>query len=182
MEVDDTLLRRAREGDADALERLLREVAPLVARRCRRILPNHLDAQEAAQDAMLAVATSLAGFDGRGSFEGWVSVIAGNQARMTYRTLKRRSAEYGVDVIPDRADPRRTSVVGGTRVDLLDAIDALEERHPETVEAFVMRELGSLTYDEIAERTDARLGTVKARIHTGRAFVRERLQGSSATF
>jgi RNA polymerase sigma-70 factor (ECF subfamily) len=47
--------------------------------------------------------------------------------------------------------------------------------HPETAEAFVLRDIGSLPYEEIAELTHTPLGTVKARIHTARGFVRGKL-------
>ncbi len=53
-------------------------------------------------------------------------------------------------------------------------------RHPAVVEAFVLRDLGALPYDEIATLTDAPLGTVKDRIHQARRFVRERLGAGSA--
>ncbi len=177
MDVDPGLLARARSGDADALHDLLARIRPEVVRRCRRFLPHPQDAEEAAQEALLTIATRLDTFTGRGSFGGWVNVVAGNQARMTYRSMRRRFDERGLDAVPEGADPARTSVVAGTRLDLLDAIEALEQRHPEAVEAFVMRDLGSLAYDEIADHLEVPLGTVKARIHTARAFVRERLGG-----
>lgn len=175
MEVDEALIERARAGDRDALEELLTAVRPFVSRRCRRMLPYPQDAEEATQDALLTIATRLDSYTGRGSFGGWVNVVAANQARMTYRTLKHRFAERGLDATPDVIDPARTSVVAGTRLDVLDAVEALEASHPETVEAFVMRDLGGLPYDDIAQATGAPLGTVKARIHTARGFVRERL-------
>lgn len=175
MEVDEALIERARAGDRVALEELLAAVRPFVARRCRRMLPYPQDAEEATQDALLTIATRLDSYAGRGSFGGWVNVVAANQARMTYRALRHQFAERGLDVTPDVVDPARTSVVAGTRLDVLDAVEALETAHPETVEAFVMRDLGGLPYDDIAQATDAPLGTVKARIHTARGFVRERL-------
>ena len=106
---------------------------------------------------------------------GWVTVIASNSARQTYRTLKRRFAERAVNELPVSPDPRTTSVIAGSRLDLLDAIEALELAHPETAEAFVLRDIGSLSYDDIAELTQTPVGTVKARIHTARGFVRGRL-------
>ena len=117
----------------------------------------------------------LRDYSGTGSFMGWVTVIASNSARQTYRSLKRRFAERSVDELPVSPDPRTTSVIAGSRIDLLDAIEALEQTHPATAEAFVLRDIGALPYDEIAELTQTPLGTVKARIHTARGFVRERL-------
>lgn len=181
MDLDGELVERARGGDAAALEELLALIRPSVVRRCARLLPHTQDAEEAAQDALLSIATHLPDYTGRGSFMGWVTVIASNSARQTYRTLKRRFAEYAVDELPQAPDPRTTSVIAGSRLDLLDAIEALEQAHPATVESFVLRDIGSLPYDDVAELTQTPVGTVKARIHTARAFVRERL-GVDANF
>jgi RNA polymerase sigma-70 factor (ECF subfamily) len=175
MDLDEQLVARARAGEAWAVEELLAAIRPYVVRRCARLLPHRLDAEEAAQDALMSIATHLGDYSGRGSFMGWVTVIASNQARQTYRTLKRRFAEHSVDEFPVAPDPRTTSVIAGSRIDLLDAIEALELAHPEAAEAFVLRDIGSLSYDEIAELTQTPLGTVKARIHTARGFIRGKL-------
>ncbi len=169
----DALVARAQAGDAVAMDALLIALRPRVMRRCSRLLPHVLDAEEAAQDTLLTIATRLNDYSGRGSFLGWVTVIASNAARQTYRSLKRRFDESAHAELPDRVDARTTSVIAGSRIDLLDAIEALGVRHPETVEPFVLRDLGSLTYEEIAQQTGAPLGTVKARIHTARGFVRD---------
>ena len=175
MDVEAGLLASARAGDAGAVEDLLRTVRPLVLRRCARILPYSGDAEEAAQEALLTIARKLGDYAGRGSFEGWVGAIATNQARMTYRVLRRRFVETGLTELPEVADPRRVSIIAGSRLDLLEALDALEKAHPEAVESFLLRDLGSLAYADIAALTSAPLGTVKARIHTARTFVRARL-------
>ncbi|MEJ7635473.1 RNA polymerase sigma factor [Aeromicrobium sp.] len=175
MDEDEQLVARARAGEAWALEELLAAIRPRVVRRCARLLPHTLDAEEAAQDALLSVATHLRDYSGQGSFEGWVTVIASNSARQTYRTLKRRFAERAVEELPVSPDPRTTSVIAGSRLDLLDAIEALEQVHPAATEAFVLRDIAALPYEEIAQLTQTPLGTVKARIHTARGFVRERL-------
>jgi RNA polymerase sigma-70 factor (ECF subfamily) len=70
-------------------------------------------------------------------------------------------------------------VIAGTRLDLLDALDDLERSHPVLVESFVLRDLGELSYQEIAEVTGTRLGTVKDRIHRARRFVEPRLRADA---
>lgn len=162
-------------GDPNAADELVRLISPAVARRCRSILPFPADAAEATQDALMAVLAKVSQYDGRGSFAGWVNVVAANQARMTYRSLKRRALPSEEITGSGPVDYRRVSVIAGSRVDLLEALDALEQRHPESVEAFLLRDLATLQYAEIAERLEVPLGTVKARIHTARAFMRERL-------
>ncbi|GAA5034771.1 RNA polymerase sigma factor [Actinopolymorpha pittospori] len=169
------LVARARSGDRDALEDLLGVIRPLLVRRCSRFLPHIDDAEEAAQDALVAIARNLNGYTGSGSFEGWVTVIASNRARMTYRRLRRRAVESGAAELPETADPRTTSVVAGTRLDLMEALTELERSKPQVVEPFVLRDLGSLPYDEIAVITGTSLATVRERIHVARKFMRSAL-------
>lgn len=178
----DELVARARAGEAYAMDDLLAAVRPLVVRRCGKFLPFRQDAEEAAQEALMTIATRLDDFAGRGSFEGWVTVIASNTARMTYRSMRRRFADTTTDAVGERSDPRTTSVIAGTRLDLLDALEQLERDHPAAVEAFVLRDLGALPYDEIAALTETPVGTVKARVHTARGYVREKLAPTSTTF
>lgn len=177
----DVLVDRARAGRPHAMDDLLAALRPLVLRRCAKFLPYRDDAEEAAQEAMLTIATRLGDFDGRGSFLGWVTVIASRQALQTYRSMKKRFDDSTTDVIAEAADPRTTSVIAGTRLDLLDALVQLERDHPAAVQAFILRDLGTLSYEEIAELTATPLGTVKARIHTARRYVREKISGSPAT-
>lgn len=173
--MDADFLQRARSGDREALDALLREIQPVVRKRCGRLLPFPQDAEEAAQDALLAIALKIQTYKGTGSFEGWVGAIATNQARMTYRSMKARFADAAHHEVPEAVDPARTSVIAGSRVDLLEAIDALEKAHPEAVEAFMLRDFAALPYEEIANQTGTPLGTVKARIHTARTFLRKKL-------
>lgn len=171
----DDLVPRAQAGDQAAMEELLARLRPTVLRRCAKFLPYTGDAEEACQDALLVVATKIGDYAGRGSFLGWVTAIASNTARGTYRSLKRRAGEQATEFLPEPLDPRTTSVIAGTRVDLMEALEALEESHPAVVQSFVLRDLGSLPYEEIATMTGVPLGTVKARIHEARRFMRGRL-------
>lgn len=170
------LVAKAQSGDEASLEHLLTKLRPTVMRRCSRFLPHHADAEEAAQDALLSISTHIGEYSGRGSFLGWVTVIASNAARSTYRSMVRR-AEESHAVLPENVDPRTTSVIAGTRLDLMEALTTLEARHPALVESFVLRDLGDLTYVQVAELVDAPLGTVKDRIHQARHFMRDRLRG-----
>lgn len=172
----DDLAAAAASGDRDALERLLAAVEPRVRRIVARMLPHPQDAEEATQDALLSVARSIGRFEGRSRFTTWLHVVAGNSARGTYRTLKRRAREQPVAELPPAADPRTTSVIAGSRLDLLEALEALAQERPELVEPLVLRDVGELDYAEIAAQLDVPLGTVKSRIHHARAFVRPLLR------
>ena len=152
---------------------LLAEVQPRVRRICGRMLLYPEDAEEATQDALLLVATKIGTFRGQSRFTTWLHTVASNSARGTYRIAERRGAERTTDELPVHADPRTTSVIAGSRLDLLDALEDLGARPPGGGRArWVLRDVHHLDYAEIAEVLEVPLGTVKSRIHAARQAVR----------
>lgn len=167
------LARAAAAGDAAALSRLLTVLRPDVLRLCARFLPNREDAEDACQDTLIALTRSIDRFEGRSSFRTWLYRLTANRSRSTYQSLRGRFlAESGGTPLPERPDPRTTSVVAGTRLDLL---DALERLRPELAEAVVLRDLLDLTYQDIAVLQSVPEGTVKSRINQGRSTLQRRL-------
>src|SRR5690606_41109702 len=106
--------------------------------------------------------------------------VVAKSARSTYRSLKRRSVEQDGELPQQRPDPGRTSVIAASRVDILDAMEDLEDRKPDLIQALVLRDVSQLEYAEIAEQQGLPLGTVKSRIHEARKQVRQTL-GESYT-
>ncbi len=144
---------------------------------CRGVLPHLADAEDACQEALISVSAKIGTWNGRGRFTTWLYVVAINAARSTYRRLKRQAVP--VEIMPgDRPDPRTTSVIAGTRLDLLEAMEKLEREHPQLVEPLLLRDVYGLPYDEIAGLVGAPLGTIKAQIHTGRKLTRPLLRAS----
>ncbi|MEV0182259.1 RNA polymerase sigma factor [Streptomyces sp. NPDC050625] len=173
------LARRAAAGDPAALDRLLTEVRPEVVRRCGRFLPCREDAEEAAQDVLLQIARKISTFEGRSRFSTWLYTVVANCARQKYRELKRRAAEQPASIEPSQyVDPRTTSVIAGSRVDLLEALDRLEREHPHLVAPLIYRDICQLEYAEVAERVGIPLGTLKSRLHEARKQVRPWLTAS----
>ena len=164
----DALAARAATGDEDALLELLTEIQPRVRRICGRMLLYPEDAEEAAQDALLLVSTRIGTFAGRSRFTTWLHAVASNSARSTYRSLKRRSAELPTEEMPTAADPRTTSVIAGSRLDVLETLGV---DHPALVEPLLLRDIQELDYADIAELLDIPVGTVKSRIHSARQIV-----------
>ena len=50
----------------------------------------------------------------------------------------------------ERPDPRTTSVIAGTRLDLLEAMETIERDHPQYVEPLLLRDVYGMSYEEIA--------------------------------
>ncbi|MCH5671341.1 RNA polymerase sigma factor [Streptomyces gilvus] len=167
------LARLAAAGDPAALEELLQAIRPEILRRCGRFLPCREDAEEAAQDVLLQLSRKINTFEGRSRFSTWLHTVVANCCRQKYRELKRRSAEQPAPLDADRSvDPRTTSVIAGSRIDLLEALERLEREHPQLVEPLVYRDICRLEYAEAAERAGIPLGTFKSRLHEARRRVR----------
>ena len=177
----DELARRAHDGDRDALEDLLTAVRPRALNVCRGVLPHLPDAEDACQDALINIAAKIGSWGGRGRFTTWMHVVAMNSARSTYRRMKRQAtATDPQDHGPlERPDPRTTSVIAGTRLDLLEALETIERDHPQLVEPLLLRDVYGLPYEEIAQLVGAPLGTIKAQIHHGRKLARPLLRGDA---
>jgi RNA polymerase sigma factor (sigma-70 family) len=174
------LARDAARDDSAALRQLLTMIRPDVLARCQRVLQAPEDAEEACQDALMQVHRHIREFRGDSKFTTWLYTIVGNCARQTYRSLKRRAVERAdVELAAERPASRTTSVIAGTRIDLLEALERLEKERPDLAEAVVLREISQLPYDEIAQQQGVPLGTAKSRVHEGRRFLREYLMDSS---
>src|SRR3954470_5148953 len=173
----DDLARRAQEGDRDALEQLLAAVRPRCLNVCRQVLPYSSDAEDACQDALINLANKIGSWGRQGRFTTWMHVGAVNSARTTYRRMKTQA--FSSDVLPlEKPDPRTTSVIAGTRLDLLEAMETIERDHPQFVEPLILRDVYGMSYEDIAEQVGAPLGTVKAQIHHGRRLARPLLRGT----
>jgi RNA polymerase sigma-70 factor, ECF subfamily len=137
-----------------------------------RLTGNHDDAQDLVQDVLLRVQRGLATYE-PGSLEGWLARITTNAFLDDVRRRQRRP------VAPLSDDAERV-LPGGPSAD-----EALEQAHlPEDVQralvnlpaefraAVVLCDVVGLNYHEIAEALAVPVGTVRSRIHRGRALLR----------
>jgi len=180
-EIDD-LAHRAQEGDEAALDAVLTAIRPRTLNVCKGVLPYSPDAEDACQEALINIATKIGSWGGRGRFTTWTHVVAVNSARTTYRRMKNQAVPADPQEhspVTERPDPRTTSVIAGTRLDLLEAMETIEREHPQYVEPLLLRDVYGMAYDEIATLIGVPLGTVKAQIHHGRKLARPLLRGDS---
>jgi RNA polymerase sigma-70 factor (ECF subfamily) len=170
MTIDPGLVDRARGGDRSALEELLRLLAPRVHVICRRICIDAHDAEDAAQEALVAVVRGLPRFDGRSSITTWVHRVTTNACLDEVRRIRRRpvpaEAVSDSEVADGAIGPEDRALGTSSRQDLAAALGALPE---EFRVAVVLRDVADLDYAEIAEVLSVPVGTVRSRIARGRA-------------
>ncbi len=163
----------ARGGDRAALDALLRRHYDRLYGLCRRVTGNDADAQDACQEALMAIVRGLAGFDGRSTFATWAYRVATNACLDELRRRGRRPVP--VDEIAERA----THDGADDRLADRMLIDAALAELPEDFRACVaLRDLCDLDYAQIAEALDIPPGTVRSRIARGRAALADQLAGN----
>ncbi len=147
-----------------------------VFRLALRLTGNRHDAEDLTQEVFVRVFRSLHTYR-PGTFEGWLHRITTNlfldHARRRQRIrFDALSDERAARLASAMADPD-TAYADRTFDDDVEA--ALAALPPDFRAAVVLCDIEGLTYEEIAEILDAKLGTVRSRIHRGRAMLRAAL-------
>lgn len=156
-------------------EHIVREHSGRVYRLAFRLTGNRPDAEDLTQDVFVRVFRSLPTYV-PGSFEGWLYRITTN----LFLDQARRKARIRFDPL---LDDRPHSPVRGFGADpsLLerafdaDVATALAALPPQFRAAVVLCDIEGLSYEEIARLGGIRPGTVRSRIHRGRAMLRRAL-------
>jgi len=81
---------RAREGDERAFEEIVRRHSPRVFRTASRFFRQRAQVEDVAQEAFLKAYTQLSGYEGSGSFEGWLTRLTTNLCLNMLRSAKRQ--------------------------------------------------------------------------------------------
>jgi RNA polymerase sigma-70 factor (ECF subfamily) len=174
---DHELAEAAQAGDQGALDALLRRHLDRLHGLCRRLLGSDADADDATQEALVAIARALGAgrFDGRSSFGTWAYRVATNAC---LDELRRRGRRPGATSDEDLERALTGSLLtpghgGGSGpdavADRLDVEAALRRLPVDFRAPVVLRDLCGLDYAEIAEVLGIPPGTVRSRIARGRA-------------
>jgi RNA polymerase sigma factor (sigma-70 family) len=140
-----------------------------------RLTGNEDDARDLVQETLLRVRTGLRTYR-PGSMEGWLSRIATNVFLDEVRRRKRRP----LDRLPEEPDrvvpPALAADEALAAATISDDVQAAVARLPEEFRAaVVLSDVVGLSYAEIGETMSVPIGTVRSRIHRGRALLRAAL-------
>jgi RNA polymerase sigma factor (sigma-70 family) len=154
---------------------VVREHSARVYRLAYRLTGNQHDAEDLTQEVFVRVFRSLADYQ-PGTFEGWLHRITTN----LFLDMVRRKARIRFEGLPEDAERIRGREATPAQIyddahldhDVQAALDALL---PEYRAAVVLCDIEGLSYEEIADVLDIKLGTVRSRIHRGRTQLRAAL-------
>lgn len=185
------LIDGAKKGDHAAFNQLMAAYSRSIFNIGLQMLGDREDAADMTQETMLKVYRALPRFRGDCAFSTWVYRIMVNTCRDHLRAASRRQelpfSDFGEDgedqqvfqVSDDSAQPERLYIEGEEEAYLRDLIGGLKPAYRLVA---TLRELGGLSYQEIAEAGQMDLGTVKSRLSRARAAMRKQVLRDAEQF
>jgi RNA polymerase sigma-70 factor, ECF subfamily len=170
---DAELVRRVRTGDIGAYGVLVSRYRDRLGRYAVHMIGDHDDAEEALQDTFVRAYRSLERCD-PARFGAWLYGILVNRCRTTGARAARRRRIFVRDA--DAVHGAAQSDVAD-RVEWSDAVDrALARLAPDYREAFLLKHVEDLEYEQIAELTGAGISALKMRVKRAREQLQQYLR------
>lgn len=183
-EQDRALVSEALGGGQEAYQQLMQKYREPIRRHVHRMVRDKGMVDDLVQESFIKAFTSLSSYSSDYAFSTWLYKIATNHTIDYLR--KRKLTTFSIDQPAPGGDDNRTyelpdttyrpdkHVMEDQRRELIqEAIDALPPKYHRVI---VMRHQQDLSYDEIAEKLDLPLGTVKAHIFRARALLYKHLR------
>jgi len=174
-EVDDAyLVRRAQAGYPDAYEFLVQRHSGMAYRVALRLVGNHHDAQDIAQEALVAAWESLAGFNADSSFSTWLYRIVTRRA--LNKVTRSRSARC-LDLLDDVPSPGGGAAARVERDLMVDAVtNALAALPFSQRVVLVLHHFEGLSYAEVASVTRSTVPAVRSHLFRARRTLARTLE------
>ena len=184
---DAVLVERCRKGDSDAMQRLVLRYQNRIYNVILKICANTDDAAELTQETFVKVIESIEKFEGRSSFYTWAFRIAVNltlnyckrNVRLGFRSLDADESSHDSsdkkqlrEFLSDDSSPDPAAVAQNK--ELCDiAIRALMKLDDPQRAVVILRDIEGMSYAQIADVLDVKLGTVRSRLSRARSNMRE---------
>jgi len=165
--LDRSLIDRARNGDLDAFDIIVRARMEAVYRLTSAILGDEADARDAAQETFVAAWRQLPRLREPDRFDAWLQHVAVNASRMTLRARGRRRIREiptsSVAAIADASAPEPSADRDARRLDAALGRLPIEQRA-----ILVLHHLEDRPLAELAAILDVPVGTAKSRLFAAR--------------
>ena len=181
---DVALIDEALSGDQAAFEKLMNKYYQHIFNLIYKMIFRKEDVEDLTQEAFIKAFNSLENFDRQFAFSTWLYKIATNNCIDYLR--KKKLSTFSIDKeiasedsdfkfeIPDTEYVPDNKIIEEQRKKIIDeAIENLPEKYKKVI---VLRHKKEMEYEEIAEKLELPLGTVKAHIFRGRELLNKYLK------
>jgi RNA polymerase sigma-70 factor (ECF subfamily) len=176
----------ARAENERAFEEIVRRYSPRVFQIASRFFRQRAQVEEAAQEAFLRAYTQLSSYEGRGSFEGWLTRLTTNLCLNMIRSAKRRPELTVSDLTDDESEWLENRLAGVSverhesserslvAADLAEKV--LTEMSPDDRMVLMSIDGNDLSVKEVAEMTGWSESKVKTSAFRARRRMREAVE------
>jgi RNA polymerase sigma-70 factor (ECF subfamily) len=171
--IDPTLPLRAKAGDRQAFAQLVDVMYPRALRFALHMVGNREDAEESVQDTFVRVYHNLGRFRDDARFEPWLFRILANRCRSLIVKRKRHHVLIQYGEVPDRAQVTNNAVDDRNWTEEIYRI--LATLPSEQREAFLLRHVEDMAYEDIAAVTGVGLSALRMRVKRACDVLRARL-------
>ena len=158
-------------GDTLAYNRIYNDLKPKMVKHITKIYGDPYEAEDIAQEALLKIYSKINRFAGKSRFSTWATKVALNEASNFYATRRRRPSK-DIDIEPESSF-MVDNITPEDHVVMNDRISHIENAIDDMPEGFIpcleLRYRNEDCYDAISSKTGYNIGTVRSRIHRGRA-------------
>ena len=183
-QLDLELVKRVQRGDGAAFDLLVRKYQHRIAALIGRYIADWSEVQDVAQETFIRAFRAIGNFRGDAQFYTWLHRIAVNTAKNHLVAGNRRPPSADIDVedaeqfdagirLRDTDTPERELMRQELERAVMRAVEALPE---ELRLAITLREMDGLSYEEIAQRMDCPIGTVRSRIFRAREAIDQEMK------
>ncbi len=174
---DNELIEKVQEKDNFAFEELVKRYEKLVYSVAYRMMNNKEDAEDITQVVFIKVYKKIDTFNENQSFKAWVCTITSNACIDEIRSRKNKQTfsldkniesddgDFKKDLPSNEETPEEAIINKEKREIILNSINELKE---ESKQFIILRDIQGLSYEEISEQLDLKLGTVKSKIARSR--------------
>jgi RNA polymerase sigma-70 factor, ECF subfamily len=175
---DGALVRRVLDGDLETYAVLVRRYRSRFSRYALHMLGNREDAEEALQDAFVRAWRALARCRDAERFDAWLFRILANRCRTRGSRRRRYEATFVRDerAIEHALDERSTASREGESELSAHLNRALAQLDPDHREAFLLKYVEELSYEEMTELTDVGVSALKMRVKRAADRLRDLLE------
>jgi RNA polymerase sigma-70 factor, ECF subfamily len=184
---DNELIAACQNHNEKAFEQLIKRYDPVIISRIYRYVSNYSDRADIRQDALIKIWQSIGALRKREAFRVWLHRLVTHliydylcqKSQIRCDSLDRSTFPDDERAFIEREIPDASSVPDKLCEDhelaceLRTAIAKLPSRFKDAV---LLREFAGLSYEDIAQRTGAEIGTVKSRISRARHKVRAEME------
>lgn len=160
---DFELIKNFLAGSEQAFNELVKRYQTRIYWHARRMLGNHIDADEVTQEVLIVLYDKLKTFKFNSSLYTWIYRITSTRS-LNYIRKKKIKSLFSIDDVMEKEVSYERDIIQNIDDKIkLDKVEKLlQELPPKQREIFILKNFEELSYNEISEITGKSVGTLKA--------------------